>query len=126
MFSRFAQTSNGTQKIGTHLGHGGRVSKEGNLVCPYHEWEFDTDGKTKHVPYCQKDISSYSAIDNKSYPVCEKHGNIFFWYHVDGEPPRFEIDLHIIQKPADVPTTRVRESEDLLFEMHMMEPRYVA
>lgn len=36
-----------------HLGadlSGGKVCK-GNLVCPFHEWEFGTDGQVKHVPY---------------------------------------------------------------------------
>eukprot|EP01050_Picozoa_sp_SAG11_P033051 SAG11_NODE_11037_length_788_cov_1.431060_1_plen_77_part_10 len=25
-----------------------------NLVCPYHEWAFDTEGNNKHIPYCNK------------------------------------------------------------------------
>ena len=32
--------------LGTHLGHGGTVQGN-NIVCPYHSWEFDADGRNK-------------------------------------------------------------------------------
>lgn len=105
------------------MGHGGRVNEKGLLVCPFHEWKFDTKGKTHDIPYCEKELTSYSAIDNSAYPVCEKYGMIFFWYHVDREKPRFDVDMHVIREPANRPTQEIRKSKDLLFEMHMMEPR---
>lgn len=41
--------------IGAHLGEGGRVV--GNCIeCPFHNWQFDSDGKCTHIPYTTKSI----------------------------------------------------------------------
>ena len=39
--------------LGAHLGHGGKVN--GNCIrCPFHAWEFDTEGECVSVPYAKK------------------------------------------------------------------------
>ena len=67
--------------LGAHLGHGGTIDEDtGNLKCPFHEWEFDTEGKCKKIPYCtKKDISVYSGIHNSKYHVREQFGLVFMW-----------------------------------------------
>jgi len=51
--------------FGAHLGHGGRVDGD-YLVCPFHGWTWDAEGRNVSIPY--------SARTNKSkrllrYPV---------------------------------------------------------
>ena len=38
--------------LGAHLGHGGRV-KDGCLICPFHEWSYDTAGRNVDIPYAE-------------------------------------------------------------------------
>jgi len=38
--------------LGAHLGHGGKV-KGGSIECPFHAWQFGTDGKCTAVPYAE-------------------------------------------------------------------------
>ena len=73
--------------LGAHLGRGGKVVGS-NLQCPFHAWEFGGDGKCVKVPYANR-IPAKAEL--KSWPVVERHGSIFVWYHEEGKPPEFEI-----------------------------------
>ena len=78
--------------LGTHLGHGGTVQGN-NIVCPYHSWEFDADGRNKWgrppcfpatpsrfddpggfrcIPYCHRDYKDSKRIDARKYPTRER------------------------------------------------------
>jgi len=78
--------------LGTHLGHGG-VVKGNSIVCPYHLWEFDCDGRNKNIPYCKKDMTGTPRVNTKSYHTVESKelGTIMFWYHADGLEPQWEL-----------------------------------
>eukprot|EP00924_Labyrinthula_sp_SR-Ha-C_P016907 augustus_masked-scaffold_6-processed-gene-18.53-mRNA-1 protein AED:1.00 eAED:1.00 QI:0/-1/0/0/-1/1/1/0/477 len=71
--------------LGTHLGHGGVINKKGNLVCPYHLWEFNPKGKNEGIPYCKKDMSNSNRVNAKGYVVYESKPlkSVFFWFHAD-------------------------------------------
>lgn len=73
--------------LGAHLGHGGKV--EGcEIVCPFHGWKFDAEGCNTHIPYSD-------GVNRKgkvfTYPVIERNGAVFVWYHPHNEPPMWEI-----------------------------------
>jgi phenylpropionate dioxygenase-like ring-hydroxylating dioxygenase large terminal subunit len=108
--------------LGAHLGKGGVVNAAGHLKCPFHEWTFGTDGKCQSIPYCTKDIGEYSHINQGAYRVLEKFGLVFMWYHSDGEPPRFSVDMHVIEQPCLPCDSLIRKGSSMLFNMHMMEP----
>jgi len=85
--------------LGAHLGHGGTVVGE-TIRCPFHGWRFDGEGRCVEIAYAKR---IPARAHTQVYPVCERNGLVFFWYHPRGEPPRWEI--------PDVPELR---SEDWL------------
>src|SRR3546814_16492534 len=38
--------------LGAHMGHGGKVCGE-HLRCPFHHWEYHTEGWCKNIPYAK-------------------------------------------------------------------------
>src|SRR3546814_585334 len=38
--------------LGAHMGHGGKVCGE-HLRCPFHHWEYNTEGWCKNIPYAK-------------------------------------------------------------------------
>ena len=75
--------------LGAHLGYGGRV--EGcNLVCPYHWWEYDGEGRNVHVPYSTR---TNAKARLRTYPAVARNGMVWFWYHPHGVSPLWEIPI---------------------------------
>ena len=74
--------------LGAHLAVGGRV--EGNcLVCPFHEWTFDGDGRNVSIPYADRPNRKARV---RSYPTVVRNGRVFFWWHPDPSiEPQWEI-----------------------------------
>ena len=73
--------------LGAHLGYGGRV--EGcEIVCPFHWWQFDGEGRNTRIPYLE---TKNAAARIPAYPTTERNGFVFFWYHPRGEAPLWEI-----------------------------------
>jgi cholesterol 7-dehydrogenase len=103
--------------LGTHLGHGGKVVKN-SVVCPYHEWAFNADGKCVDIPYCPK--APTERTHTKSFHCRERIGLVFVWLHADDAAPTYELTLldEIEEKKFelvnDVPC------ED--WKMHIQEP----
>lgn len=66
--------------------------ENGRIRCPYHGWEFGTDGKCSHVPsLCAGDRLPAAAV--ASHPVREKDGVV--WFTFSNEPWEPEpIDWH--------------------------------
>lgn len=81
--------------LGSHLGyglgedgsHGGNVCGD-NLVCPLHNWTFDGEGNVIDVPYSKR---TNKRAKVRSYPVVERNGALFAWYHPTDEAPKWEI-----------------------------------
>ena len=54
------------EHLGAHLGYGGRVEGE-NLVCPFHGWQWNEQGRNVCIPYEKRPnrgrrIRSYPAV----------------------------------------------------------------
>ncbi len=85
--------------LGAHLGYGGRVEGAG-IRCPFHAWHWDGEGRCIDVPYGR--IPRGARI--KSWPLVEKNGLIFCWYHDAGAPPSYQLpDLPEIGSPDWTP-----------------------
>jgi phenylpropionate dioxygenase-like ring-hydroxylating dioxygenase large terminal subunit len=79
--------------LGAHLGYGGKV-KGDHIVCPFHAWEFSGEGVCKHVPYAK---NMPPRADGKqtihAYPVVERNGVVWAWYHPERGEPSFEVEV---------------------------------
>ncbi|MGI8711168.1 MAG: Rieske 2Fe-2S domain-containing protein [Acidimicrobiales bacterium] len=74
--------------LGAHLGHGGTV--EGcEIVCPFHGWKFDAEGSNTDIPYSER---TNKRAQVRAYPVVERNGFVYTWYHPDGEAPTWEVE----------------------------------
>ena len=79
--------------LGAHLGHGGKVCGE-HLRCPFHHWEYDTEGWCKSIPYGKitPPIVKKQAI-LRTLPMQERYGLIWAWYHPACEAPSWDLPL---------------------------------
>ncbi len=75
--------------LGAHLGIGGTV-KNDRLICPFHQWEFNSDGFCQHIPYATRIPKKAKA---KHWPIAEASGLLFIYYGVDGELPPNNLPL---------------------------------
>ncbi len=57
--------------LGTGWVRGGRV------ICPYHGWEYDGDGKCARIPTFGDDVTPPARAKVDSYPTEEKYGIVF-------------------------------------------------
>ena len=87
--------------LGAHLGYGGTVQGE-SIRCPFHHWQYDTDGVITEIPYASRIPPKWEGKPClKTYPVCERNELIWAWYHPQGSPPDHEvIALDEIDDPA--------------------------
>lgn len=112
--------------MGTHVGHGGYV-KGCAVVCPYHEWGFNTEGELVEIPpvQCEDDdfprYSSRQSNKMRPFPVRELHGMVFAWMHADKAEP---FDLWIAERPAALGLSLACRTIVGDFNMHVMEPAH--
>jgi 3-ketosteroid 9alpha-monooxygenase subunit A len=73
--------------LGAHLGVGGQVVGD-TLRCPFHHWRYDGSGRCIEIPYARR---IPPAAKLRAWPLSERHGLLFVWYHPDGAAPSWEI-----------------------------------
>lgn len=88
--------------LGAHLGYGGQVSGE-NLVCPFHGWEWNREGRNVCIPY---ETHPNLGRRIRSYPTVERNAAVWIWHDVEGRPPYFDVpdifaDFHDGKSAAD-------------------------
>lgn len=74
--------------LGAHLGHGGKVRKN-CVICPYHGWAWDAEGRNADVPY--QDAQTKAKLGK--YTIAESYGLIYLWHDPAGGGPRDEMKL---------------------------------
>jgi 3-ketosteroid 9alpha-monooxygenase subunit A len=85
--------------LGAHIGYGGKV-RNGCVVCPYHGWAWDKQGRNVSIPY--QDKPADAKLVTRS--VIERHGLIFMWHDPAGAGPREGWDLpDVFQDFPDLP-----------------------
>jgi phenylpropionate dioxygenase-like ring-hydroxylating dioxygenase large terminal subunit len=111
--------------LGAHLGVGGRVCGDG-IVCPFHGWRFDGDGRLAEVPRLERRPPRIAA---RTWEVRERNGRVFVWHHAAGAPPSYDIASYRGEgtwTPWRVDTYRVRThvqelSENIIDQSHFYE-----
>mmetsp|Transcript_28071 Transcript_28071/g.72193 ORF Transcript_28071/g.72193 Transcript_28071/m.72193 type:complete len:555 (+) Transcript_28071:218-1882(+) len=66
----------------------GRVEADGQLLCAYHGWRFDSTGKCTDLPQAKQPVSEWDSKKIPcavSYPTMEKHGLLFVWPQAGAE-----------------------------------------
>ncbi|MFZ4718513.1 MAG: Rieske 2Fe-2S domain-containing protein [Ilumatobacteraceae bacterium] len=75
--------------LGAHLGQGGTVS-DCDLVCPFHGWQFDANGRNTTIPYSER---TNGRARLRTYTVLERNGLIMAWYHPTDDQPMWDIPV---------------------------------
>lgn len=76
--------------LGAHLGHDSWVEGE-TIVCPFHQWKYDTRGKCVHVPHA-KAVPPRAQV--RLWPTVERGGMIFIWHDLAGSEPHYELPAY--------------------------------
>jgi 3-ketosteroid 9alpha-monooxygenase subunit A len=64
------------------------------LVCPFHHWAYNGEGKCVHIPYCNL-IPPRARV--KSWPVCEENQLLFVYNDPEDKPPPPEVAIPRIE-----------------------------
>lgn len=77
--------------LGAHIGHGGKVCGD-NVRCPFHHWEYDSNGMCKAIPYAKvmPPITKKQPI-LRTLPTVEKYGMVWSWFHPLCEAPSWDL-----------------------------------
>ncbi|MEW4467515.1 Rieske 2Fe-2S domain-containing protein [Parasphingorhabdus sp. JC815] len=80
--------------LGAHLGHGGTIEGD-SIRCPFHGWAFRPDGFCTKIPYGKIFPPRLKREPlAESYPVVERNGVVWAWYHPHGQKPHYEVMTH--------------------------------
>ena len=74
--------------LGSYLGPdaGGRV-RNGQLVCPFHGYEYDATGQCVATPYAEPPKTARLRV----YPTQDVAGLVFAWWGIGGRGPQWEL-----------------------------------
>lgn len=73
--------------LGANLAVGGRVIGE-HIRCPFHAWEYGTDGFCKHIPY-SSNVPKAAAVP--AWPTHEEAGIVYFWHSAEGNDAHWDV-----------------------------------
>ena len=83
--------------LGAHLGHGGTV-RGNSIVCPFHAWNFGSDGLCNRIPYGEM-IPEAARV--QSYALREHSGMILAWFSSDQHIADYEVpEIGELSDPA--------------------------
>ncbi len=74
--------------MGAHLGYGGAINGE-NIKCPFHFWEFSSNGSCASIPYQTSDKKPYAELN--TWPVNETSGLVFAFFSPTGAEPEWQV-----------------------------------
>lgn len=72
--------------LGAHIGHGGFVEGD-TVVCPFHQWRYDGEGRNVKIPYREK---PQEAARLGRWPTAEANGHVLVWNSPSGRAPDWE------------------------------------
>lgn len=75
--------------LGAHLASSDGCIENGNIVCPFHKWAWDSEsGRCNSIPYTQ--TTPPSGVKLTFHPTREVNGQVLMWYCPTGTQPSFE------------------------------------
>lgn len=77
------------QHLGAHLGHGGTVTDDNCIQCPFHGWRWDSRGRNSLIPYQADRPNKTRRIATR--PVMERNECVFIWNDPLGREPFYGI-----------------------------------
>lgn len=83
--------------MGAHFGHGGSIEGE-DIKCPFHGFCFSTDGDCTKTGYGTKPSPRAKVY---SWPVMEKLGMVFCYFHPERKEPDYDLDERIDDSLTD-------------------------
>ena len=84
--------------LGAHLGYGGRVETN-CIVCPFHEWRFDADGRNTEIPYADRPNRKAQL---RTYPTMVRNRHLLVWRHPDPSvAPMWDIPEVLPDNPVE-------------------------
>lgn len=101
---------------GTHIGHGGFV-KDDCIVCPFHQWYFDSEGKCVKIPYATK-IPPLERNSLDALPTVENDGVIYVYYHPEKHSPDFHLPDFSKEFPEETWTSPKRTTFYINTHLH--------
>ena len=75
------------EHLGAHLGFGGTVSGD-NIVCPFHGWEWNAEGRNVCVPYQDR---PNKARRIRTWTTAELNESIYIWHDLQGRDPLYQV-----------------------------------
>jgi cholesterol 7-desaturase len=100
--------------MGANLAFGGTFQND-CVRCPFHHWEFNSEGVCTKIPYTDKPIPPGAKVH--AWPVREWGGSIYFFYHENRQEPTYELpDLS-----EYLNRMKYYGWHDLHYQMHVME-----
>ena len=69
----------------------GGWSHDNHLVCPYHGWQYDSNGACVYIPALRADESIPSKARIKVFPSKEQYGYLWVWISGKHDSPTYEI-----------------------------------
>jgi aminopyrrolnitrin oxygenase len=79
--------------LGADLGRGCVVGE--TIRCPYHHWQYGTDGRCASIP-AQATVPSFAR--QTTYPITERHGYLFFF---NAPKPLFPLPFFFDERPEE-------------------------
>lgn len=112
------------EHLGAHLGHGGRVEEE-KIVCPFHGWEWNDQGRNVCIPYQERPNPTRRI---KTWPVTEMNEMVYIWHDLEGREPYFDV-MDVFETFGDGRTAadfyRTYPEGTLMHERLELHPQYV-
>jgi len=104
--------------LGAHLGEGGEVEGD-NLKCPFHGWEFSTEGKVKKIPYASRTMKKIpDKCKTKAWEVRVLLDKVWLWHDAEGRPPLYELKEY---KDVEDKAMTLRVVRQASFDQHIAE-----
>ena len=107
--------------LGADLGGGSVVGE--SIRCPYHNWEYGTDGRCTRIPGRSGDVPGFARLD--TYPAEERCGFVFFF---NGPVPLFPLPFFSDAEPceliASVPFRFMANCSWYLFASHAFDEQH--
>ncbi len=103
--------------LGAHLGVASTVNGN-DLRCAYHHWSFNGNGGVTDIPYSNVIPPQLKRACQPSWPVSERDGVIFVWYHPRKAAPKWEVAGLPVHPDGD---WVLYETYDWIINIHVQE-----